>query len=298
MLNFGLGGEVERRGGSKGAWGSDAYHFLRTASWSRITLLFGAVFFATNIAFALAYYAGGACIDHSTGLLDDFWFSVQTMATIGYGYLAPRNAYANTIVTVECFFGIGLTALITGMFFARFSTPSARVMFSRVAVVGEHDGQRALMFRLANERTTAIVEATVRAYLVRDEQLANGERMRRVINLVLRRSTSPVFSLSFLVVHVIDEHSPLYGATAATLAATSANVIVTFTGIDDRLAASVHTRHMYPTDSILFDRKFVDLFSTDPETKRRVLDLGPIHDTVPVEPMAVRTSSAYSASAG
>jgi inward rectifier potassium channel len=242
--------------------------------------------------FAFVYAAGGACIDHSTGLLDDFWFSVQTMATIGYGYLAPRNAYANTIVTIECFFGIGLTALITGMFFARFSTPSARVMFSRVAIISDHDGQRALMFRLANERTTAIVEATVRAYLVRDERLVNGEQMRRVIDLTLRRSTSPVFSLSFLVVHVIDANSPLYGATAESLAASSANVIVTFTGIDDRLAASVHTRHMYPTPNILFDRKFVDLFSVDPDSKRRVLDLGPIHDTVPVSPSQADQASA------
>jgi inward rectifier potassium channel len=278
--------EIERRGGSR-ALGSDAYHFLRTASWTKITALFATLFLVANVGFALVYYLGGAQIDHARGPIDDFWFSVQTMATIGYGYLAPQGTYANSIVTVESFFGIGLTALITGVFFARFSTPSARVLFSRVAVIGDHDGKRSLMMRLANERTTAIVEATVRAYCVRDEQLAGGERMRRVHDLTLRRATSPVFALSFFIVHVIDETSPLFGATAESLAATLTSVIVTFTGIDDRLAASVHSRYVYATPAILFDRKFVDLFSLDKVSGKRVLDLGPIHDTVPVEATAM-----------
>jgi inward rectifier potassium channel len=289
-------GEIERRGGTR-ALGSDTYHFLRTASWTQITLLFLAIFLVTNFAFAAMYYFGGETIEHSRGLLDDFWFSVQTMATIGYGYLTPHGTYANAVVTVECFFGIGLTALITGVFFARFSTPSARVTFSRVAIIGDHDGKKSLIFRMANERTTAIVEATVRVYLLRDERLATGEMMRRVYDLVLRRSTSPVFALSFLVVHVIDEASPLYGCTEAGLAASAASVIVTFTGTDDRLAATVHSRYVYTNDKLVFDRRFVDLFSIDPTSGRRVLDLGPIHDTIEV-PGTVTTSPADPAAAG
>ena len=199
----------------------------------------------SNLIFATVLYLGRAEITNAHGFLDDIWFSVQTMGTIGYGYLAPGDDVANAIVAVESFYSIMLTALITGLFFARFSTPSARVAFSRVAIIGEHDGQRVLQFRMANERTTAILEATIRLYMTRDEKLANGESMRRVYDLPLRRNTSPVFALSFLAVHSLDAASPLYNMTAPQLRETNVNIIVTFTGIDDQLAAPVHSRYAY-----------------------------------------------------
>jgi inward rectifier potassium channel len=142
-----------------------------------------------------------------------------------------------------------------------------------------HDGKRSLLFRIANERTTAIVEATVRAYLIADEKLANGESMRRVYDLPLLRSTSPVFALSFLVVHPITDGSPLAGRTPEKLREQSANVIVTFTGIDDRLAASVHSRYVYTWEDIEFERRFADLFKNDPATGQRYIDMQPFHDT-------------------
>ena len=260
----------------------DAYHLLRTTSWKVIIALFAALFVLSNLLFAALYDLTGATVTNVHGPLDYFWFSVQTMATIGYGYLAPADDVANLLVTIESFTGILLVALITGIFFARFSTPSARVMFSKVALISEHDGKRVLMFRIANERTTAIVEATVRAYLIADEKLVNGETMRRVYDLALRRSTSPVFALSFLVVHEIDANSPLHGRTPDILHEQLANVIVTFTGIDDRLAASVHSRYVYTLGDIEFDRRFADLFRNDPETGRRYLDMEPFHRTEPL----------------
>ncbi|HEY6038160.1 MAG TPA: ion channel [Kofleriaceae bacterium] len=276
---------IERRNTRRSTLADDAYHLLRTVSWRRALMIFAAVFLGSNLLFAAILYFGHARIDHSTGFADCFWFSIQSMGTIGYGYLAPQDTLANTIVTIETFYSILLTALVTGMFFARFSTPSARVLFAKVALIAEHDGQRVLMFRMANERTTAIVEATVHAYLTRDEKLKHGESMRRVYDLRLRRATSPVFALSFLCVHVIDEESPLFGITPETLRDQLANVVVTFTGIDDQLATNVHARYVWSVDDILFDRRYADMFKLD-ENGKRYIDLAPLHDSYPIEPRA------------
>jgi len=276
---------IERRGGRRSSLRNDAYHFLRTASWARILVLAGAFFIASNVVFAAILYFGRANIVNGRGFADDFWFSVQTMATIGYGFLLPGDGLANAIVLVESFFGILLTALITGIVFSRFSRPSARVMFSNVALISDHDGARALQVRMVNERSTAIVEATVRLYLVRNERLANGDAMRRVYDLPLRRATSPVFALSFLVVHPIDGASPLVGVTPELLAAQNINLIATFTGIDDGLAETVHTRYVWTASEIVFDHKFADTIKTD-DDGTPYLDLDPFHSTVPIAPIA------------
>jgi inward rectifier potassium channel len=278
---------LERRGLPRGvaeSLGKDAYHFLRTTTWTRLTLLFAGVFVAVNLLFAAILYLGGAEVMNARGFADDFWFSVQTLATIGYGYLAPAGGLANAVVTVESFVGIALTAVVTGLVFARFATPYAKVIFSQVAIIGEHDGKRTLMFRMANARSTAIVEAICHVYVSRDEILADGERMRRVHDLPLRRSTSPIFSMSWLATHTIDARSPIADLTPETLAAANVNLIVTFQGIDDRLAATVHTRYAYNAEDIVFDRRFADLFHIDPETGRRYLDFEVFHTTLPVLP--------------
>ena len=271
---------MQRRGARRAGLGHDAYHFLRTASWTGIMAIFAGGFMLANLLFAVTYDASGANVMNAHGFLDYLWFSVQTMATIGYGYLAPADHLANAIVTVESFVGILYAALITGLIFARFSTPRARVVFSKVMIIAEHDGKKSLQFRMANERVTAILEATVRAYLVREEKLANGESMRRIHDLHLRRATSPVFQLSFLAIHPIDEKSPLFGVNAPGLRESGTNVIVTFTGIDDSLAATVHTRYMWTWNDIVFDHKFVDMLKVE-EDGTRYIDLAPIHDTEP-----------------
>jgi inward rectifier potassium channel len=273
---------IARRGARASSLRTDAYHFLRTASWTRLLLLFTGLFLLVNLAFAVLLDAGGAEIMNAHGLLDDFWFSVQTMGTIGYGYLAPVDKLANIVVTAESFFSILFTAFITGTVFARFSTPSVRIIYSNVMVIHDAHGHRSLQFRMANERETAIVEATIHVYLTREERLPGGDTMRRVYDLPLRRTTTPVFALSFLASHTIDDTSPLRDATPENLKATATNIVVTFTGIDDRLATTVHSRFVWSAEDILFDRKFVDLFRVD-ERGGRYLDLGPIHDTVAVE---------------
>lgn len=272
---------------------TDAYHFLRTATWTRITVLFAGLFLVTNIVFALAFWVTGG-VTGAAGFLDCFWFSVQTLATIGYGGMTPTSTAANALVTVEAFFGILLTAFATGVFFSRFATPSARVIFSRVAVIGEYDGKRTLMFRMANARATAIVEATVHVYLSRDEVLANGERTRRIHDLALRRTVSPIFAMSWTAYHTLDETSPLYNFQPGSPVG-AMNIIITFQGIDDRLASTVHTRFAYNPEDIEFDRRFVDIVKLDSETGVRYLDFELFHSTEP--PLAV-TSSAGQAAPG
>jgi inward rectifier potassium channel len=272
---------IERRGVRRSSVAYDAYHFLRAASWQTILALFIASFLLANLLFATLLYLGGANVQNAHGFLDLFWFSVQTMGTIGYGYLTPMDTLSNAVVTLESLFGILYTALLTGIIFARFSTPRARVLFSKVAIISEHDGQRSLTFRMANERSTAIVEATVRAYLVRDEKLANGEAFRRIYDLPLRRATSPVFNMSFLAVHVIDDRSPLHQLTAVELRERNTNLTITFTGIDDSLAQAVHARYLWTWNDVVFDHRFVDMLRID-ERGKRYLDLAPIHDTEPV----------------
>jgi len=198
---------IERRGLPRTTLANDAYHFLRTASWTRIVLLFVALFLGTNLLFAVVLWLGGASITNAGGFADYYWFSVQTLATIGYGVLAPNDLLSHVVVTIESMLGLGLTALMTGVFFARFATTSARIIFSQVAVVHDVEGKPTLMFRMANARSTAIVEATVRVYLTRDEYADGGERVRRIHDLELRRNTSPFFALSWTVYHVLDESS-------------------------------------------------------------------------------------------
>ena len=276
---------VERRGLSRelgSTLANDAYHFLRTATWTRITLLFAALYLLVNVVFALVLWLPGARVSNAHGFLDYFWFSVQTLATIGYGTLEPEDTFANAVVTVEAFLGIVFTALATGVFFARFATPSARVMFASVAIIGDHDGKRVLQFRMANARATMIVEATIKVYLSRDETLADGEKFRRIHDLTLRRNVSPTFALSWVAMHIIDEQSPLHGITPANVKDLVANLIVTFQGIDDRLAATVHTRWAYNPEDIVFDRRYTDLINFDPETGVRYLDFAKFDETEPV----------------
>ncbi len=282
---------IERRGLPR-ALGStlqtDAYHFIRTASWTRVTLLFATLFVVVNLVFAVIYWIGDAKVTNSDGVFDYVWFSVQTLATIGYGYLAPDGVFANVVVTIESFVGIALTAVVTGVVFSRFATPSARVIFSNVAIIGDHDGRPTLMFRMANARDTAIVEATAHVYLSRDEVLRTGEKIRRIHDLALRRNNSPIFNLSWIAYHPIDLTSPLHGATADSLRDSNANVIVTFQGIDDQLAATVHTRWAYNVEDILFGVRFADVIHKDPETGVRYLDFAAFHTT---EPLAATSSA-------
>jgi inward rectifier potassium channel len=278
------GARFERRGLRESGLqnlGKDAYHFMRRATWTRLFVAFAAAFFLLNLAFAAILWFGDATIlEADPGFWDRFFFSVQTMATVGYGHLAPGDWLSNAVVTVESFVGLLYTAVITGVVFGKFSAPTAKVLFSETAVVADEEGFATLMFRCANARATALVEATIRVAWTREEFLPHGETARRIYDLPLRRSNSPVFALSWTVFHKIDEKSPLWGKTVADLEKESVAIIVTLTGIDDSLATTVHTRHSYSWAQIRYGARYIDILGRDADGTRYI-DFQHFHETKP-----------------
>lgn len=237
-----------------------------------------------NAIFALAYMAGAPCIENARpgSFLDHFFFSVQTLASIGYGAMYPRTVYANAIVTIEAMIGMLAVAVITGLAFARFSRPTARVLFSRVAVITPYEGVPTLMFRTANKRRNQILEAQIRIYLMRDEISAEGHLMRRFYNLKLVRNDTPSFTLSWTAMHPIDETSPLYGTTIESLVMTNAQLVVSLSGIDETVVQTIHARHSYSSQDILWNMVFKDIFYHTPEG-HRYIDFNYFHDVMPLE---------------
>ncbi|MHB1951204.1 MAG: ion channel [Acidiferrobacteraceae bacterium] len=257
----------------------DLYHLLLTIGWGRFLGLISAVYTGINVLFAWAYLAVPGTIAHARpgSLWDTFFFSVQTMATIGYGNLHPATLYGNILMTLESFIGLLGLAIATGLVFVRFSRPAARILFSRFMVVTLHDGRQTLMFRTANQRYNRILEARVQVTLVRNEHTLEGRPMRRFHDLTLLRSQSPVFSLSWSILHPIDRESPLYGFTAEDLERSRAEIIVIVTGIDDTLSQIVHARHTYTPADIQWGRRFHDIVSETPDGKR-LIDYSRFHD--------------------
>ena len=263
---------------------TDLYHFLLTSPWWVLFLLILAAYLASNAAFATCYVLDGGIDNARPGSFRDaYFFSVQTMATIGYGRMVPVSTFSNIVVTLEALFGLVTLALATGLMFAKFSRPRARVIFSRYAVVGMRDGVRSLMVRLANERATGLVEATLRLIILRDEVTAEGEPMRRFYTLPLTRGSSAVFALSWTVVHPIDEASPLYGATTESLKKNDTWLVAALVGTEEASGQLVHARHSWTADFVLFEHRFQDILTKSPSGDR-AMHYEKFHDVEPVAP--------------
>jgi inward rectifier potassium channel len=261
---------------------SDVYHFLLNSRWSVLLPLIAGSYAAANAAFALAYLALGDVIEHARpgSFADAFFFSVQTMATVGYGNLWPRGTAANVLATIEMIAGGMGLALMTGLVFAKFARPTARVLFSKVAVLRSWEGAPVLQFRMANERSSQIVEAHVSVMLVKTERTREGDVVRRLHDLVLLRSQHALFALTWTAIHRIDRSSPLHGADPESLAAEDAIVVVSFSGFDENLAATVHARHTYLARDLRFGRRFVDVVIRGPGGER-MIDYRRFHETEP-----------------
>ena len=259
------------------------YHWLLGTSWTSFLLLVIAVYLGTNLLFAFAYLAcgDGAITNTKPGaLLDVFYFSVQTMATIGYGQMTPVGHWPNSIVTFEAFFGIVYSALTTGLAFARFTRPTAGVRFSKVAVVGNHDGVKTLKFRVANDRSSHIVEAQLRLWLIAESMTSEGERYRRSVELALHRSESPVFSLTWTAMHSIDESSALNDYLGNSALNGRWHLLITFTGYHESLANQVYARHVYLPRDVQQNATFIDIVTVSPDGGR-VIDLTNFEKWVP-----------------
>jgi inward rectifier potassium channel len=260
------------------------YHTLLTTTWPRFLGLTVLSYLLTNALFALGYMAcgpdalGGLRSDTPQGrFVEEFFFSIQTFATIGYGVVYPRSLAANLLMTVESLVGLLGFALATGILFARFARPTARILFSRRALIAPYQGITAFEFRIANARSSQLIDVAVRVQLTR----LRPDGRRDFIPLVLERSQVVFFPLSWTIVHPIDETSPLWGLTEHDFLEQDVEFLILLTGTDETFAQVVHTRSSYKAEEVVWGARFVNLFN--PPTPDGVLsiDIGRLHDYEP-----------------
>jgi inward rectifier potassium channel len=263
----------------------DVYHFILARSWPTFFVLVTVIFTLMNFVFAAAYYAEpGSIANVPSGSFEDaFYFSVQTLATIGYGGMYPVTRYGHIVVTLEAVTGVLFLALITGITFNRFARPSARVLFSNKVVIGPRNGVPHLMFRMANWRRNRIVEARLRVTLLATERTREGDEMRRQIDLPLVRDRTGVFFLTWSAMHLIDERSPFFGAEALDrLRAQQAELYLGLTGFDETIGQTIHARKQYTLDDIVVGARFADVLANRPGGGRQI-DYRKFHDVVALD---------------
>jgi inward rectifier potassium channel len=273
--------EIETRGLADGFW-TDLYHRSMTVYWPVFFATAAAIFVVLNMAFAFLYWLGNEPIANvaANELLGLFYFSVETLATVGYGDMHPQTHYGHFIATVEIFTGMSFLAVMTGLIFARFSRPRARFLFADNPVVTVHQGQPTLMIRIANERNNTISQATARLWLLRMETTLEGVAYRRYHELLLDRREHPMFMLSWSIFHVIDETSPLYRVTPADLAAADGALTLNVSGVDDNSAQYLHARKVYNHQDIRWNHRYRDITSISKDG-RLVLDYSMLHEITP-----------------
>lgn len=261
----------------------DFYHWVLTLSWPAFVGWATVAYVVTNALFGLAFYLARGSVSNASSISDCFFFSVQTFATIGYGVMAPQNAYGHVIVSVEALAGIMATATITGITFARLARPTAKILFSKKGVVSMRDGKPTLMFRMANWRRNQIAEAQLHAMVLMTETSSEGETLRRPVSIKLLRDKNPMFLLTWTAMHVIDEDSPFFGPDATErLRAMSAEIFLSLTGLDETLAQTIHTRYRYRLEDIVYGARFADILRI--EDGVRVINLDKFHDIERVGP--------------
>jgi inward rectifier potassium channel len=272
---------------------ADFYHQLMTSSWPLLILQVVGAFTMVNCLFASGYLIAGG-IEHARpgSFADAFFFSVQTMATIGYGTMAPAGLVANLLASGEALTGLLTFALVTGLVFSKFSRPTARVRFTRNAVISLRDGVPSLMFRMANVRANQIVEAQIHVVFARQEHTLEGEEVRRFYDLELTRYRNAIFVYSWTAIHPIDLNSPLYDATAQSLKESDADITVSLTGIDETFSQTVYARYYYDAEDIIWGARLADITARTPEGEF-FLDFTQYDQVVPAElpqPEVARTA--------
>src|SRR2546423_13696264 len=262
----------------------DVYRWLLGLNWPQFALFVGAVYVGLNLLFAVLYSGDSNSVAGRTStswFLDCFFFSVQTLATVGYGHMYPQTLYGHMVSTVEIMTGIFLIAVMTGLIFVRFARPIARVLFSRSIVIGPLNGKPTLMVRIGNENHHSMVEAKFRIMYTRDQQLVEGGDFRYFHDLKLHFDQMTIFPAALTLRHEIDESSPLYGATAESLETERALFFVSVVGIDPVIAAEVQTQKDYTFRDVKFGHRFVEIYTAHGGGRLSV-DYGRIHDTEPV----------------
>ncbi len=281
-------GQYPRMGSARAAYRGlprepwrDGYHVLLTMPLAVFFAFMASGFVLFNCLFAGLYLLdpGGISGMRGGSFQDAFFFSVQTVGTLGYGVMAPRSLYANVIVSIEVFVGLFNFAAAASLLFARISRPTAMIMFSKVAVITAYEGVPTLMFRAANRRRNLVVEAEVSVTYVHDSTSLEGHVLRRFDEMRLLRARTPLFFLTWQVMHAIDESSPLYGETNESLAAKRAEIVVVMKGTDETFVSTIHARASYRPEEIVWNARLVDIFGFD-EGGNRIIDFRRFHDVV------------------
>ena len=260
----------------------DLYRTILSLSWPRFALSVLTVYLAINVVFASIYLLGGNCIAEmrSGSFASAFFFSVQTLSTVGFGHLYPANLYGDVVTTIEIVVGMFFTAVVTGLIFVRFSRPKARLLFSRKLVISNYDGRPALQMRVANLHHQPMVEAEFRLMIVRKERIDEDDDARRFHTLKLEFDRLIVFPSALTIRHFIDEQSPLFGVTPKQLELSATRFMTSIVCIDTVIQASVQSQETYLWSDVCFGHRFVEIY-TEHQDGRFEMDYGRIHETEP-----------------
>lgn len=279
------GYELQVVGVPAASW-RDVYHaMLRMPWWQAFGVIVG-TYLAVNAVFAVVYMlTGGIANAHTGSFADAFFFSVQTMGTIGYGAMTPTTLLANVLVVAESVTSLLITALATGFLFARFSRIQPRVVFSSRVAIAPMNGVPTLMIRVGNERRGQIVDALFRASITRTARTDEGVVMYRTSDLRLERDRAWALSRSWMVFHRIDEESPLAGATPASVASDDLEVTLTLIGLDEASGQPMHALRQWPHSAIAWGARFADMIS-EPDPTTMIIDMTRFDDIEPTPPTA------------
>jgi inward rectifier potassium channel len=252
-------------------WFQDFYHVCLTAPWPKFFASAALSFVMLNVLFALLYMLEPT-LDSRIGIANlapqNFWgyffFSVETLATVGYGDMHPQSLFSHGVATVEVFVGMASVAVLTGLVFARFSKPKSRILFSNELVISNFNGQPTLMLRAANARQNQIANATAKMHVLIQETTLEGKSIRRIYDLNLMRTDQPMFFLTWTIMHPITPTSPLFGMTPQDMADKKIMVLIRIVGFDESIAQDIQTRKSYSHCQVLHGHQFVDVSQIDP----------------------------------
>lgn len=271
----------------------DFYHLCLTASWVKFFSAAALTFTLLNVFFACLFLIQPSSISNLSppNFWGAFFFSVETIATVGYGDMHPQTLYGHWLATIEIFIGLVFVAVLTGLIFARFSKPKSRILFTDHLVLSDFNGQPTLMLRAANARQNQIANATAKMHVLIQEVTLEGKKIRRIYDLELVRFDQPMFFLTWTLMHTITPSSPLYGLTAEQMASKDLIFLIRIVGFDEGIAQDIHMRQSYSHDQIVWGHQFVDVSHTDPHDHTIHIDYKKFHLTHPVtnKPPATET---------